>query len=50
VASLLYVSLLKYNKNLEIVPRAAKSFEVLDGGRLTASSCAPASCGTTARS
>ncbi|WP_028586741.1 peptide-binding protein [Desulfocurvus vexinensis] len=34
VASLLYVSLLKYNKNLEIEPRAAKSFEVLDGGRL----------------
>ncbi len=34
VSSLLYVSLLRYNKNLEIEPRAAKSYEVLDGGRL----------------
>jgi len=33
VADLLYVSLLKYNKNLEVVPEAAQSFEVLDDGK-----------------
>lgn len=34
VASQIYVGLLKYDKNIEIVPFAAKSYEVLDGGRL----------------
>ncbi len=34
VASKLFVSLLKYNKNIELVPDAAESFEVLDGGKL----------------
>ncbi len=34
VADLLYVSLLKYDKNINLVPWAAESYEVLDGGRL----------------
>ncbi len=34
VASQVYVSLLKYNKNIELVPYAAESFEILDGGKL----------------
>ncbi|WP_027720186.1 peptide-binding protein [Maridesulfovibrio zosterae] len=34
VASKLFVSLLKYNKDIELVPDAAESFEVLDGGKL----------------
>jgi peptide/nickel transport system substrate-binding protein len=33
VASQIYVSLLKYDKNIELVPYAAKSYEILDGGR-----------------
>ncbi len=32
VQSKLYVSPLKYNKNIELVPEAAESYEVLDGG------------------
>ncbi len=34
VADLLYVAPLKYDKNIELVPSAATSFEVLDEGRL----------------
>lgn len=34
IASQIYVSPLKYDKNIEIVPYACKSFEVLEGGRL----------------
>lgn len=34
VASQLYVGLLRYNRDLEIEPWAAESYEVLDGGRL----------------
>ncbi|WP_320005826.1 peptide-binding protein [Maridesulfovibrio sp.] len=34
VASKLFVSPLKYNKDIELVPYAAESFEVLDGGKL----------------
>ena len=34
VAALLYVSLLKYDKNIELVPDAAESFEVLNDGKL----------------
>lgn len=34
VASKIFVSLLKYNKDIEIVPEAAESFEVLEGGKL----------------
>jgi peptide/nickel transport system substrate-binding protein len=34
VASQIYVSLIKYDKDITIVPYAAKSYEVLDGGRL----------------
>lgn len=33
VASYIYVSPLKYDKNIELVPYAAESFEVLDGGK-----------------
>ncbi|MDQ7031638.1 MAG: peptide-binding protein [Desulfonauticus sp.] len=33
VSDLIYVSLVKYNKNLKIVPWAAKSFKILDGGK-----------------
>ncbi len=33
VADLLYVSLLRYNKDIQIEPYAAESFEILDGGR-----------------
>ncbi len=33
ISSFLYISPLKYNKDLEIVPYAAKSFEVLDNGK-----------------
>ena len=33
VASLLYVSALRYDKNLEIEPYAAKSFQIRDGGK-----------------
>ncbi len=34
VAAQIYVSLLEYNKNIELVPYAAESFEVLDDGKL----------------
>ncbi|WP_285906482.1 peptide-binding protein [Pseudodesulfovibrio pelocollis] len=34
VASRIYVGLIKYDKDIEVVPHAAKSFEVLDQGRL----------------
>lgn len=34
IADLIYVSLIKYNKNLEIVEEAAESYEILEGGRL----------------
>jgi len=34
VASRIYVSLLKYDKDINLVPYAAESFEVLDGGKL----------------
>ncbi|BCS86898.1 peptide-binding protein [Pseudodesulfovibrio sediminis] len=34
VASRIYVNLLKYDKNINLVPYAAKSYEVLDGGKL----------------
>ena len=34
VADLIYVGLLKYDKDLNLVPYAAESFEVLEGGRL----------------
>ena len=34
VASQIYVSLLKYDKDINLVPYAAESFEVLDEGRL----------------
>lgn len=34
VAGFLYTSLIKYDKDYNIVPLAAKHFEVLDGGRL----------------
>ncbi|WP_027177449.1 peptide-binding protein [Maridesulfovibrio hydrothermalis] len=34
VADKIFVSLLKYNKDIELVPEAAESFEVLDGGKL----------------
>lgn len=34
VAGLLYVSPIKYDKDLKIAPYAAESFEVLEGGRL----------------
>ncbi len=34
IVDLLYVAPLKYDKDLQIVPWAAKSYEVLDGGRL----------------
>jgi peptide/nickel transport system substrate-binding protein len=33
VQSKIYVSALKYDKNINLVPYAAKSFEVLDGGK-----------------
>lgn len=33
VTSKVYVSPLKYNRNIELVPYAAETFEVLDGGR-----------------
>jgi len=33
LADLLYVSLLKYDKNLQLVPWAASGYEVLDGGK-----------------
>lgn len=33
VASLIYVSPLRYDKNIKIEPYAAESFEILDGGR-----------------
>lgn len=33
-ASKIFVSPLKYNKDIELVPYAAESFEVLDGGKL----------------
>jgi len=33
IASQIYVSLLKYDKDIRLVPYAAESFEVLDGGR-----------------
>ncbi|NDV22534.1 peptide-binding protein [Desulfovibrio sp. JC022] len=34
VASKIFVSPLKYNKDIELVPYAAESFEVLEGGKL----------------
>jgi len=34
IADLIYVSALKYDKNLNIVPQAAESFEILEDGRL----------------
>ena len=34
VASQIYVSLLKYDKDINLVPYAAESYEVLDGGKL----------------
>lgn len=34
IASQIYVSLIKYDKNIEVVPYAAESYEVLDGGKL----------------
>ncbi|WP_319778898.1 peptide-binding protein [Maridesulfovibrio sp.] len=34
VASKIFVSALKYNKDIELVPYAAESFEVLEGGKL----------------
>ncbi|ACS80826.1 peptide-binding protein [Maridesulfovibrio salexigens] len=34
VQAKLYVSPLKYNKDIELVPEAAESYEVLDGGKL----------------
>lgn len=34
VADKIFVSLLKYNKDIELVPEAAESFEILDGGKL----------------
>lgn len=34
IASQVYVSLVKYNKDIELVPYAAESFEVLDDGKL----------------
>lgn len=34
VASQIYVSLIKYDKNIEIVPYAAESFEILNDGKL----------------
>ncbi|NJB67147.1 peptide/nickel transport system substrate-binding protein [Desulfobaculum xiamenense] len=34
VIALLYVSLVRYNRNIELEPYAAESYEVLDGGRL----------------
>lgn len=34
VASQIYVGLLKYDKNINLVPYAAESYEVLDGGKL----------------
>ncbi|EPR37328.1 ABC-type transporter, periplasmic subunit [Desulfovibrio sp. X2] len=33
VTGLLYISLLRYDKNLNLVPYAAQSYEVLDGGK-----------------
>ncbi|WP_459899287.1 peptide-binding protein [Desulfobaculum senezii] len=33
VADLIYVSLVRYNKDIELEPYAAESYEVLDGGR-----------------
>lgn len=33
VTSMLYVSLVRYNKDIELEPYAAKSYEVLDGGK-----------------
>lgn len=33
ISSYLYVAPLKYNKDIELVPYAAESFEVLDGGK-----------------
>ncbi len=33
IADFIYVSALKYDENLNIIPYAAKSFEVLDGGK-----------------
>ena len=39
ITGLLYVAPLKYDKDLNVVPWAAASYEVLDGGRLLA-------CGT----
>lgn len=33
IASFLYISPLKYNENLEIVPFAAKNYEILDNGK-----------------
>ncbi|WP_432737588.1 peptide-binding protein [Maridesulfovibrio sp. FT414] len=34
VASKIFVALLKYNKDIELVPEAAESFEILEGGKL----------------
>lgn len=34
VADLIYIAPLKYNKDIELVPWAAESYEVLDGGKL----------------
>ncbi|MDO9631681.1 MAG: peptide-binding protein, partial [Humidesulfovibrio sp.] len=34
VADLIYVGLLKYDKNINLVPLAAESFEILEDGRL----------------
>ena len=34
IADLLYVGLLKYDKNINLVPHAAESFEILEEGRL----------------
>ena len=34
VASQIYVGLVKYNKDIELVPYAAESFSIEDGGRL----------------
>ena len=48
VAAYFYVGCLRYNKDLEIEPWAAESYEVLDDGRLLRLPCVKVSCGKTA--
>lgn len=46
ITGLLYVAPLKYDKDLNVVPWAAASYEVLEAAGFSASSCATISAGT----